>query len=128
MQPFRVEKCGTTQSIQHIRRVFRHVQQCTNSKPSALSIPVALPLEELGLQASDDVGPTSAVIDSYMEDKERAAADADRIVRAAAAVATEHGVPRENVVQAAIEPVSDVTSDISAAITHYVSAHQVRHS
>lgn len=77
------------------------------------------------LQASDDVGPTGAIIDSYMEEKDRAVADASRAVRAAAAVALEHGMPQEHIVQAAIEPVTDVTSVISAAIAHYVSTNQV---
>ena len=77
------------------------------------------------MQASDDVGPTQAVIESYMEDKERAVADAQQATQEAAARAIEHGVPQGHIVQASIEPVSDVISSISSAIVHYVSTHQV---
>ena len=73
------------------------------------------------MQAVVGISAADAVMASYIEKRTMRVEDARRAVLAAAAAAAHAGVPRDHIVEQALDPMGD----IAGAITEYVARHQV---
>lgn len=60
-----------------------------------------------------------------MEERKQAMADAQQAAKSAAMVAVKHGVPKDNIVNAALDPLDGGSGSVGSAIVRYVSMQNV---